>query len=167
VNACCTWAEALPTRRTPDGPDKTWTALNYYSVVEDARIPYEAIGLQFYNPLRDMLEIERHIERFFVFGKPIHITELGISSSSEPVKRSQNAPSPEVWHGERWTEQIQADWAEQFYTICYSKPEIEVVSWWNFSDPGLHSYGGFLYEDLRPKEAYHRLLKLVRSWRAA
>jgi endo-1,4-beta-xylanase len=166
VNACCTWAEALPTRRTPDGPDKTWNALNYYAAVQEARIPYEAIGLQFYNPLRDLLEVERQMERFFVFGKPIHITELGISSSSEPDKRSQFVPSPEVWHGARWTEQIQADWTEQYYTICYSKPEIEVVSWWNFTDPGLHSFGGLLYDDLRPKEAYHRLLKLVRSWRA-
>ena len=47
--------------------------------VNDARVPYEAVGLQMYDPSRDMLEIERQIERFFV-GKAVHITELGVSS---------------------------------------------------------------------------------------
>ena len=164
VNANSTWSEYVLTRRTPDGA-KTWSALNYFTAVEEARIPYEAIGLQLYDPKRDMLEIERQMERFFVFGKPVHITELGISSSSEPDKRSQFVPSPDVWHGTQWTETIQADWVEQYYTLCYSKPEIQAVIWWNFSDPGLHSNAGFLTGDLRPKEAYHRLLGLVRSWR--
>jgi hypothetical protein len=112
-----------------------------------------------------MLEIERQTERFFVFRKPVHITELGVSSSSEPSARSGSAPSPDVWHGTRWTEQIQADWVEQYYTICYSKPEIEAIIWWNFTDPALRANAGFITEDLRPKEAYHRLLKLVRTWR--
>ena len=105
------------------------------------------------------------MERFFVFGKPVHITELGISSSSEPDKRSGSAPSPDVWHGTRWTEPIQADWAEQYYTICYSKPEIDAIIWWNFAEPSLLPNAGLLTDDLRPKEAYHRLLKLVQTWR--
>jgi GH35 family endo-1,4-beta-xylanase len=166
VNATSPWGEYAQKRRAQGG-GKTWTPLAYYRAVEEARVPYEAIGLQVYNPKRDMLEIERQMERFFVFGKPVHITELGISSSSEPDKRSQMIPSPEVWHGTAWNEQIQADWVEQYYTICYSKPEINAIIWWNFTDPSLFPNAAFLTDDLRPKESYHRLLKLVRTWRGA
>jgi GH35 family endo-1,4-beta-xylanase len=165
VNANTTWSEYILSRHTPDGA-KMWSAFNYFTAVKEAGISYEALGLQLYNPKRDMLEIERQVERFFVFGKPVHITELGVSSSSEPDPRTQVPPSPDVWHGTRWTEQVQADWVEQFYTLCYSKPEIDAVIWWNVSDPSLYANSGLLTDDLRPKESYHRLLGLVKSWRA-
>jgi endo-1,4-beta-xylanase len=125
VNNCCTWAEYVATRRSYSGPlgRRSHTPLEYLQVLNSAHVPYEAVGLQVYYPARDMLEIERQIERYFVLGKPIHITELGISSSSDATEEGQNRlPNRNVWHGESWTEQIQADWAEQFYTICYSKP---------------------------------------------
>jgi GH35 family endo-1,4-beta-xylanase len=166
VNACTTWAEYAQKEHAVGGA-QSWTPISYYKSLEEARVPYEAIGLQLYNPMRDMLEIERQIERFFVFGKPVHITELGVSSSSTPDHRSQMAPSSEVWHGTAWTEQVQADWVEQYYTICYSKPEIDAVIWWNFTDPSLFSNAGLVTDDLRPKEAYNRLLKLVQNWRKA
>jgi GH35 family endo-1,4-beta-xylanase len=164
VNANAPWAEYVQKQRSPDGA-KSWTPLEYFAAVEDVRVPYEAVGLQLYNPRRDMLEIERQMERFFVFKKPVWITELGISASSELDDRSSRPPSPDVWHGTRWTEQIQADWVEQYYTICYSKPEIEAVSYWNFMDPALYPNAGLVTADMRPREAYHRLIKLVRTWR--
>ena len=138
VNSCCTWSEYVATGRNYRGEMRkpVRSVLEYVRAVEDARVPYEAIGLQLYNPQRDMLEIERQLERFFVFGKPVHITELGISSSSEPVEgKETRTPGRNVWHGTDWTEQIQADWAEQFYTICYSKPQIQAITWWDFADP--------------------------------
>ena len=75
------------------------------------------------------LEIERHLERFLRLGKPVHITELGVSSANEPMPEGEvKNPNRNVWHGAEWSETIQADWAEQFYTICYSKPEIEAIT---------------------------------------
>ncbi len=170
VNSCCTWAEYVATRRTYSGPlgRKSNTPLEYVQACENANVQYEAIGLQVYYPRRDMLEIERHLERFFRFGKPIHITELGVSSSSEPQKTGETkVPSRAVWHGERWTDGIQADWAEQFYTICYSKPLIQAITWWDFSDPAFVPHGGLLAPDLKPKEIYHRLAKLIAGWRSS
>jgi GH35 family endo-1,4-beta-xylanase len=165
VNSNAPWAEYVQTQRMPDG-SKPWSPVAYYQALEDARVPYEAIGVQMYQPLRDMLEIERQLERFFVFQKPVWITELGVSSSSLPDDHSSRPPSPDVWHGSKWTEEIQADWIEQYYTICYSKPEIEAISWWNFTDPALFPNAGLVTSALQPKEAYFRLQKLIRSWRA-
>ena len=155
VNSCCTWSEYVATGRNYKGEMRRpiRSVLEHHRAVEDAGVPYEAIGLQLYNPQRDMLEIERQLERFFVFGKPIHITELGISSANEPVRMGEEIrrPGRRVWHGSEWSERIQADWIEQFYTICYSKPQIEAISWWDFSDPAFIPHGGLLRPDLTPK----------------
>lgn len=84
----------------------------------------------------------------------------------EPAKREQeiSEPSGRYWHGKPWSEKEQADWIEAFYTICYSKPEIEAVTWWNFSDPAFIPHGGFVDEGLRPKEGYRRLRGLIDMW---
>jgi GH35 family endo-1,4-beta-xylanase len=176
VNNCCLWAEYAATRSygagTLDRPART--PLEYLRAVRDARVDYDAIGLQIYCPGRDMLEIERHIERFAAFGKPLHITELGIPSAnnrdtvSTYEQRGRRIPYPidAVWHGTEWSEEIQADWVEQFYTLCYSMPQVQAVSWWDFSDPGYMPNGGFVARDLRPKQSYQRLLKLFGDWRA-
>jgi len=168
VNSCCTWGEYVARRRSYSGPLNrvARTPLEYLQALEEARVPYEAIGLQVYYPVRDMLEIERQLERFFVFDKPIHITELGVSSSSEPAQTGENrTPSRNVWHGTEWSEQIQADWVEQFYTLCYSKPEIQAISWWDLADPAFIPHGGFVYPDYRPKQSYERLSRLLAQWR--
>jgi endo-1,4-beta-xylanase len=167
VNSCCTWGEYAARRRSYSGPlgRAARTPFEYVRALDDAKVPFEAVGLQVYYPSRDMLEIERHLERFFRFGKPIHLTELGVSSSGEPVPSGEvKTPSRNVWHGMEWSEAIQADWAEQFYTICYSKPEIQAITWWDFADPSFIPHGGFLDKELRPKAAYERLAKLIGEW---
>ena len=176
VNNCCLWAEYAATRMTNNTPlDRpSQTPLQYMKALRDAKVEYDAVGLQIYSPGRDMLEIERHIERFAALGKPIHITELGIPSANDQRTRStyeergRTIPYPvdAVWHGTDWSEQIQADWVEQFYTLCFSMPQVEAVTWWDFTDPGYMPNGGFLTRDLRPKPSYERLLKLIGLWRA-
>ena len=37
------------------------------------------------------------------------------------------------WH-RPWDPEVQADWAEQFYTIAISKPQVGAITWWNLSD---------------------------------
>ena len=106
-------------------------------------------------------------------GGSIHITELGIPSANDRrtlstyEERGRTIPYPidAVWHGTDWSETIQADWVEQFYTLCYSKPAVEAVSWWDFRDPGYMPNGGLIAADYRPKESYQRLAGLVERWR--
>ena len=42
-----------------DRPSRT--PVEYLEALRDARVDYDAIGLQIYAPARDMLEIERHL----------------------------------------------------------------------------------------------------------
>ena len=72
------------------------------------------------------------------------------------------------WHGE-WSETTQADWLEAMYTLCYSKPHVEAVTWWDFADHKGHfwPFGGMLRKDLTPKESYRRLVELQKRWGVA
>jgi endo-1,4-beta-xylanase len=77
-------------------------------------------------------------------------------------------PSRSYWHAP-WSESIQADWVEQFYTLCYAHPAVNAVTWWDFSDAGGHfwAHGSFVRPDGQPKESYHRLQRLIREWTGA
>lgn len=66
-----------------------------------------------------------------------------------------------AWHNE-FTESVQADWVESVYTIAYSKPWVEAISYWDFNGKG---HDGFVQEDGTPRESYHRLRNLLDKWR--
>jgi len=169
VNLCFTWSEYAATgwgwNNTLD--DRARSTLEYARDIIAAGTEFEAIGLQMYDPKRDLFEIERHIDSFCRLGKKVHITEMGISSSSAPIVTPERlfVPNRMLWHGRPWSESEQAEWVEGFYTICYAKPEVEAVTWWDLSDPSFLPHGGMVDEQLRPKKVYHRLKELIDSWR--
>lgn len=160
VNTCCTWAEYIPTG-AKQKPLKS--AYRYLQDCIVADIPFEIMGIQLYYPHKDMFEINRLLERFSSLGKPIHITELGVSSSTKRDETSYLKDVFGLWH-EPWSEKVQADWIEQFYTVCYSKPYIKAISWWDLPDGGFWPHGGLVNVDLQPKESYLRLQRLIRHW---
>ncbi len=162
VNSCCTWGDYMA-RKPRQGQQNVY---DYLAMVRDAKVGFEAIGLQYYYAGRDMLEIERNLETFSRFGKPVHITELGLPSSSAEIQNPFGNRPRYPWHGDQWTETAQADWAEQFYTMCYSKPWIEAITWWDFNDPAFIPHGGLTKTDLSPKESYLRIEALIRKWRS-
>lgn len=168
VNCCCTWSEYVARGRNYYGPigRPARSVLQYLRDIIAAGVEFEVVGVQMYYPEQDMFEIDRQLERFCAFGKPVHVTELGVSSSHEPQRyyNKFRKPSPHYWHGRPWSESEQADWIEAFYTLCYSKPSIEAVSWWNFCEPSFVPHSALLREDLQPKDGYWRLQKLVAGW---
>jgi GH35 family endo-1,4-beta-xylanase len=112
-----------------------------------------------------MFEINRLLDRFSQLGKPIHITELGVSSATKRDDKAYLQQPEGLWH-QPWSEAVQADWIEQFYTLCYSKPYIHAISWWDFADQGnFWPHGGLLKANLSPKKSYYRLKALIDQWR--
>ncbi|MGP1384349.1 MAG: endo-1,4-beta-xylanase [Thainema sp.] len=160
VNYCCLWAEEVAESETP--------AISPYQFVQNcfaADISFEVIGLQLYYPHQDMFEIDRMLDRFGQFGKPVHVTELGVASATENDMDALIHKPGGRWHAP-WSQAVQADWVEQFYTLCFSKPHIEAVSWWDLSDIGnFWPHGGLVDDDMQPKEAYRRLQQLITTWR--
>ena len=149
-------------------PDKQGKArLSPYAYLREcmrAGIEFEIVGLQLYYPEYDLLEIDRMLERYAALGKPIHITEMACSSAPGLDPNAQRKKAAAGWHGP-WTEQMQADWVEDVYTLLYSKPCIQAISWWDYADAvSFWPYGGLLRGDLSPKPACLRLRELVRRW---
>lgn len=140
------------------------STLTYFRELANAGVPWDVTGIQHYWYGRDMFEMDKHLDIYGRFGKPVHITEIGLSSNSAPDERDAAAGRNIYhWHGTEWTEAVQADWAEQFYTICYSKPHLEALTWWDLQE-GFWAHGGLLRKDRSPKPAYFRILSLRESW---
>ena len=168
VNSCCTWSEYVARSETDNQPLNRpgRNVLRYVRDVIAAGVDFEVIGLQMYYPTRDLFEINRHLDMFCELGKPVHITELGVSASPEKVdaKPGGQQVNPHYWHGRPWSESEQADWIEGYYTICYAKPAVEAVSWWDFCDPAFIPHAGLCNRELKPREGYHRLKALLQKW---
>lgn len=170
VNSCCLWAEYMKGRFGPDV--RACSPQQFLERLRAAEVEYDVIGLQFYYPSRDLLEISRMIDRFARFGKPVHITEAAAPSSVEGDEYAYRKDPEAVramgtWH-RPWDEEVQAEWVEGFYSICYSKPFVEAITWWDFADyrPGhFFPHGGHLDHEYVPKKSFFRLKGLLNRWR--
>ncbi len=167
INNCCLWAEYA--RTTNGNSSRRWTPYRYIADCVSAGVEFDVLGLQLYYPQIDLLEIERMLDRFRSFNKPLHITEIATASADGPDPKSMRPKTTAPgWHGP-WSEAMQADWLEAIYTLVYSKPEFEAIGWWDLTDIAGHfwPHGGLLHADLTPKLAYHRLGSLQKVWGVA
>jgi len=159
VNNCCPFGEYAAQGRVHLGPvyDKIFTPLAYLRALLDAGVDFDVVGVQLYFPARDMLAISKLLDEYARIGKTVHITELGVRSEGGPRRGDGE------WH-RPWCEKVQADWMEWFYTIAYARPEIEAITWWNFSDPAFIPTSGFLRRDRTPREIFFRFEALKKTW---
>lgn len=128
----------------------------------DGRLPISAIGIQSHQhggtwPNRRIWKV---CQRFSRFGLPLHFTETTILSG----QRGWFLP-PEQWlstpEGEKW----QAREVVRFYTMLFSHPAVEAITWWDLSDLGAWqgAPAGLLRKDMSPKPAYEELMRLIKG----
>ena len=137
----------------------------------DLGAPLDAIGIQSHMhcgtwTLERAWEV---CETYSRFGLPLHFTELTVLSGR------LKSPDDKDWHRVHtdWEstpegEQAQADYVEQLYTLLFSHPAVEAITWWDFADyrAWQGAPAGFLREDMSPKPVYDRLMDLIhRAWR--
>jgi len=164
VNCMRPWGEYMAT-----STHAYWTPWKFLQELNSLGVDYDAVGLQlYYNFIkRDLTEVSRLLDFYYAkIGKPIHITELGTPSdwnAKNPKEKWRVVKNWGYWH-KPWDEEVQADWLEQFYTICFSKPYVEAITCWNLADPAFIPSGGLLREDMAPKKSFERLKALIGSW---
>lgn len=133
----------------------------FYQLIKELQkryTPVKGIGIQAHEP-RTMwfspIEIYKTFDKYKEFNIPIHITEFIPQSSGKPITG---------WREGTWTEETQAEFAEQFYTLAFGYPAVASINWWGFTDrsiwlPG----GGLLDKEYNPKPVYTSLMKLIKE----
>jgi len=150
---------------------RTIPPLLYADMVVQSGVNFDAFGLQFhFGPgidgmfVRDMFQISSQLDLFSKLGKPLHVSAVQVPSSTAPAPSAGAAVPPPINGGtwrKPWSEEVQADWLDQFVTIALSKPFVESVTWHSLADHAqqIVPHGGLLRADLVPKQAYNRFLQ--------
>jgi len=124
VNVCNSFGDYAADPKVHLGPiyDRVFTPLAYLEEVAAADVDFDVVGVQLYFPARDMLAIGKILEEYTRFGKPVHITELGIATGGRPASSPEQAERINriegLWHPP-WSEKVQADWAEWFLSLIH------------------------------------------------
>jgi len=173
INSCCLFAEYVQMNQYSSGNQAKFrqrTPWQWTKDLLDAGINIDIVELQMYYPYRDLQDSILMTERFEIFNKPMHYSEVGVSGGvterSIKLGNAEIPNEPPLWH-HQWDEETQADWMEQIYTLAYSKDYIKACNWFDFIDPGSYMQNGGLFKSERgePKAAYHRLKNLQERWR--
>lgn len=106
------------------------------------------------------------LERFERFNLPIHFTENTIVSGHlmPPEIVDLNDYQVDDWPSTPEGEERQAREVILHYKTLLSRPAVQAITWWDFSDGGwLNAPSGLLRKDHSCKPAYTELLKLVKG----
>jgi len=132
------------------------------------------------NPLYDVIGIQSHMhggywpvkktwevcERFAKYGKPLHYTETTLVSGEQGWELSKERKDPNFrWISTPEGEKRQAKLVAEFYSILFSHPAVEAITWWDFTDQNAwqRAPAGLIREDMSPKPAYDELERLIKG----
>jgi len=112
------------------------------------------LGSQVPQPFRDLGSISRILDWYSQLSEAIHVTEF-------------NAPgnftsSLGYWHRRSWDESLKTQWAEDFYTIAFSKPLVNEITYYNAIDQDYQTANrGLLDVHYAPRQSYDALKNLI------
>jgi GH35 family endo-1,4-beta-xylanase len=142
---------------------------DFLKEVVQSNVDFDIIGLEFYynayiadglnpHPRRTLTGMAELIDQYSTFGKKIIVTEMSVPSKSEDDMQG-------YWN-QPWSEELQAEYLKAAYTIFFSKPQLEGITWWDATDtanPFIY-HGALLNEQDKPKKSYYVLKNLIKSW---
>jgi GH35 family endo-1,4-beta-xylanase len=120
--------------------------------------PVSALGIQshMHNGEWPIPRVWEVCETYAKYGKPLDFTEVTVLSGEHGWERP--APWPSTPEGET----RQADYVEKLYTVLFSHPAVEAITWWDLQDGAWQGApAGLVRADLSPKPAYQRLMKKI------
>jgi GH35 family endo-1,4-beta-xylanase len=117
-----------------------------YHLFDDADLR-QALAGKGYTPE----QLFRIMDRFAVFGKPFHVTEITVPAYKNVT------PDADAWQGYL---------ARQYYRAWFSHPNMACITWWNLVDGTAaggedRCRGGLLNRDFTRKPAYDALDTLI------
>lgn len=136
--------------------------------MRESGVDIDIIGMQshMHRDLWTQEETLRVMDRASEFGWPIHFPECSVCSGKPIGEMSYGAGA--VNHFSETEDDLfwQADFTKNFYTIVFSHPAVEALSWFDFTDHRwLNAPAGLVDDDLNPKPVYGALYDLIhREW---
>jgi endo-1,4-beta-xylanase len=94
------------------------------------------------------------------FGLPLHFTELTVLSGVLKADDDNDWHAPHHdWYTTPAGEQAQLAYGRELYTLLFSHPAVEAITWWDFSDHGAWqgAPAGLVRKDMSPKPLYEWL----------
>ncbi len=173
VGAALRWAhEANPAARLLYNDFNIWgkdfapgeDCLALVNRLQQTNAPMDAIGIQSHMhkqtwPLEKVWEA---CETYARFGLPLHWTEATILSGR--LKAAEDNDWHKVytdWLSTPEGEQAQLEYGRDFYTVLFSHPAVEAITWWDFAD--LQAWqgapSGLVRRDMSPKPLYEWLME--------
>jgi len=151
--------------------DEGYAAKVLEELVDKNKKPlYDVIGIQSHQhggalPVATIWQV---CDRFARFGKPLHFTETTFLSGEIGwnVRDQKRKTDPKwVWASTPEGEKRQAEEVVRFYTILYSHPAVEAITWWDLTDQNAWQGApcGLVRADMTPKPAYVELKKLIKG----
>ncbi len=136
-------------------------------VLGEGEALFDVIGIQSHMhggawPVERMWSV---CERFARYGKPLHFTEVTITSGESDGRRKRSADPGYKWGTTPEGEERQAAEVARLYTVLFSHPAVEAITWWNLTDDRAwrQAPAGLLRADMTPKPAYDELKRLVKG----
>lgn len=133
--------------------------------------PVDVIGIQshMHQGTWDLERAWRVCETYARFGLPLHFTELTVLSGRlKPKDETDWHKRHTDWLTTSEGEAAQADYGAQLYTLLFSHPAVEAITWWDFADyrAWQGAPAGMVRKDMSPKPLYDRLMALVHgAWK--
>jgi len=130
----------------------------------EQKAPFDVVGIQSHMH-KELWPVEKAwavCDTYARFGKPLHFTELTVLSGRFKAKDDND------WHTIRtdWEttpegEQRQLEYGRKLYTVLFSHPAVEAITWWDFSDRNswAGAPAGMLRKDMSPKPLYDWLME--------
>ena len=137
-------------------------------VDENGRPMYDVIGIQSHMhggcwPVEKTWQV---CERFVKFDKPLHFTETTLVSGKQGWELNKERKDPNFrWVSTSEGEKRQAEKVVEFYSVLFSHPAVEAITWWDFTDQNAwqQAPAGLVRDDMTPKPAYNELKRLIKG----
>ncbi len=143
----------------------------YFDFLREMReqdVDIDIIGMQshMHRDLWTQEETLRVIERASEFGWPIHFPECSVCSGKPIGEMSYGAGAVNQFTETEEDLYWQADFTKDFYTLVFSQPAVEALSWFDFTEHRwLNAPAGVVDDGLNPKPVYSALYDLIhREW---
>jgi GH35 family endo-1,4-beta-xylanase len=137
--------------------------LVYADMIIQSGVPFDGFALQVQigrnesgMHVRDMMQMSAVLDYFAPLARPLYVTDVQV-----PSRDGKDANLSGLWH-QRWDQNRQGKWLEQFYQIALSKPFVESVSYANVIDSpdNIVADSGLMTDKLEPKKSFGILKKL-------